>query len=671
MGTFLACVQLHLDDQRRAKMREAVVEALRERVLHGPFVETTDEADADRTVYIGPLGEKPWLTVFDSQGDLRKLAQELSAKTRGTAVFINLIDSDVVHLRRYTMGEIVDDYCNAPDQCSGYIDDPDWVSDWGDRSQEELVALTRGEAAKWLDLLAGSADPAKVQEVWQSKPVFADDILWAMVDALAMNEEEIWTASEGTGFERLMFRLTEPRRYEIKAEGPPILQLTGHGGLHHVCVGDPLEMFAGVQNNGGPATGLDVITWGSALDRGIAAVQKASIESATNPAEAQEAAFVRKQRRLAEKEIALFVASFPDLELPQGIAGGLETTSQSGVDWNKAYEALRATQIYVRVAGTVQRTGSGELCLAFSPHANRKRGQAVYPARLEAHPAPRRPLRSRQAPHPVSSDLLRKLEKPDQLFAMVVLGASREQSAEVVADALETWASYAVGKPSERLTAGLRSDIRLLPTRQKLMVAEIVQGKRRSTMREALVSCVSFELKSRSSRALFDASPLSFQHSNELPVPHLGFWFPCSVFDETRLAEIEKWLTGLVDSLMQWGDGLQAVMGKWDWWESTSLDLTPYEIACALGGQCTTGDFWCRRYLRGVTGRIWLGRDLLSHLGSLEPLEALAAITDLGGAIRLELGEQATMDEFERALAPLLPSGEDWRDGMGRIYPRK
>jgi hypothetical protein len=211
MGTSLSCVQVYIGDKQKNDTRDLVIETLRQRVLEGSFTEKArgEAKDSDRTVFVGPLGDAPWLTIFDSQGDLRELAQRVSAAINGTAVFINLLDSDIVHLRRYSDGELVDDYCNAPHLYDGYGPDPDWLPDWGDMTEEELKAATRGDLASWRDLLISGTDLSVLREIWDSEPVFADDILWASTDALAMNKDDIFTDFwfDAEKYTQLNFRL--------------------------------------------------------------------------------------------------------------------------------------------------------------------------------------------------------------------------------------------------------------------------------------------------------------------------------------------------------------------------------------------------------------------------------------------------------------------------------
>lgn len=669
MGTFLACVQVYLSDKQPTDTRAIVVETLRKLVVQGSFVETThdNDEDPDREIFVGPLGDVPWLTVVDRQDALQEVARRISAVIDGTAVSINLIDSDALHLRRYGHGRVVDDYCNDLDSCAAHIDDP-YVDEVRAARKE---AQSSGDVMKWRDLMADPADVDDLREVWSSDPVFADDILMATADALAMNKEEIWSEPQGETFTRLTFRTTEPRLHEIRAGGPPRLSLAGWQEVGTVYVGETLSLYVWVQNNGGPVTGLDVEAWGSTLDGKIVTLKTVAVRSANRSTDLDLAEFNSYERRAGDEKERVSKATFPALQLSAGIARGFLAVSQPNVPWLKAYAAMLETQCHVQILGSIEATGSGELFIAFRPHTNRRHGQAIYHAALEALPAPRRPLRHEEAQRPAPYRELHRLEKPDCLFALVSLGIDQQQIVKVVAAAVEAWVAEVAVKAADRFSIRLQMRPDLRPRAEKVRAEGIPGSDRWNELCEALGHCTSFSVKHRSAKVLFDANRMSYQHSEEVPALHLAVWFSTERRDEAELEEAEKWLADMVDSLMRQASGLQAMVGRWAWWDALYLDSTPYESACSLGGQCTTALFWCKKYLRGVTERIWLGPDLLTRMGGTDTLETVAVVTRVGDGVRVELKEDATLDELEQVLAPLLPNESDWRQGMEQLYPRK
>ncbi|MCL4396173.1 MAG: hypothetical protein M1482_15455 [Chloroflexi bacterium] len=670
MGTFLTSVQVRLGDKPRTETRALIIAAVRQRVLEGPYIETTTEEDhdPDRTVLVGPLGKAPWLTVIDKQENLRELAPRLSAVVQGAAVFINLLDSDVVHLRLYEDGAVFDDYCNAPESYDSYTYDPDWLPVWGTLSRSQLKARTRGRAEKWRDLLTDGTEPKKLRAIWNSKPVFADDILWGTADALGMDSNEISSMGEAEGFTRLTFRLSKPREYEIKATGLPKLSLAGYGVPERVYVGDIFDVSIMVQNDGAEGTGLDVTAWGSALEKGILKLTSANVQLPTRLEDALLVGFEPVQGKIGDQAANGYLARFDALKLPQGIADGRMAQMQRGVDWQKAYMALALTQIHTRILGSIQTTGDGDIFVGFIPYNNRDGGQTVYRASLRALPAPRRPLRSREAP---KSDLFQKLANPVQLFALVAMDSDRVRTAALVADVLQAWAVEMTHQSGKSLVTHLRSRPDLMPDKKRLDHRAVADSAYWRALREALETCVSFSAEGRAARAVFDVDTIFFQKSREEPAPQLGFFNVPEKVGDAANKSAEHGMIDIVDQLMKTGAIVQAMIGRWDWGPYPGLNMTPYEVACGVGGQCTTARFWCRRFLRGVTEKVWLGPDLVAQLGGTDQLVPIAHVTPVGNGVRIFLDASATIDQLEVALAPLLPGEKDWREGIDRLYMRR
>lgn len=210
MGTSIACIQVFTKDCDQNEAHKIIVASLRKRVKSESYIENTNGTlisryMKDRYTQVNHLRNRNWITVYDSRTDFRKLAQSLSKSVSGTAVTIMLFDSDILHLRRYTNGIMVDEYCNNPDGINHYVDadDPDWRSDWENIAESELLNQTRGSANKWSDLFRPDINPDDIQKIWDSDPLFKDDILWKTAKALGMNQNDILDAGQpGCGVEQ-------------------------------------------------------------------------------------------------------------------------------------------------------------------------------------------------------------------------------------------------------------------------------------------------------------------------------------------------------------------------------------------------------------------------------------------------------------------------------------
>lgn len=671
MGLTLACVMVLVEETKKESKREQIIDETTRMVLDGPYFETSDkdDNDPDRYVNVSPSGEGRWLTIFDSAGDLRSLAKSLSTRINGTAIYINLIDSDVIHLRRYTQGSSVDDYCNNPTIYDLYSDDPDRQSDWGDLTEEELKSVTQGDLSKWRDLFLEGGSIESLSALWQSRPVFADDILWATAYALGMDKDEIFHADQSTEFEQLTFRLSEPRRYEIEATGPPLLELVSYAPEEEYFVDYPFMLSITAQNNGKSSKGAHVAVYGDGIDQGLVEIEKVILRS-HDPEMVAESKFIKIKATSEGKEIDSWLGHLPDFELPQGLEGGNDVLLQKSVSWQKAFEALDKTRFSVSIVGTARRTGRGNIYQAIMPAENPIDGRVSNATAIVSYPGPRRPLRSVEARHLVQPFHLRNLETPVHLFGLIVMGTDQASSAERAGEEIKAWANLISAFGEDRLKVSTKTDVAMMPTERKLRVDDIKTVEFWDKQTRELGNCMSFRIDGKSSQVLFDNDPMFFQNSKYKPAPHFAVWFTVADFDEGTLITIEEWIVDVIDRLMLETNGLQAMVGKWDWFNYPNIYVTPYEVATGIGSTGSTSDYWCQKYLRGVTEHLWLGPDLISKIDDVTQLSTLAKMTQIDRNIRVDLHESSDLGEFEKALASILPSEQNWLDGYEEMFRR-
>jgi hypothetical protein len=162
---------------------------------------------------------------------------------------------------------------------------------------------------------------------------------------------------------------------------------------------------------------------------------------------------------------------------------------------------------------------------------------------------------------------------------------------------------------------------------------------------------------------------LFFQHGGDTLAPHLVLWLDSQGMAGEALQEAEAVLRAILDQLIVRADDLQALLARWNWssYYSHGAQSTPYELACGVHGQCTTGQSWCARYLRGVTNMLWL-ESVLGQRLDIAALDAVATLTPIGDGWRLDRRPQVSLDDLERALAPLIPGQDDWIARTGRLY---
>lgn len=674
MGTSLVCLQVYVGVKQKTEIRNVVIDAVRNKILNQGYVEASaqrNDPSPDRELFVGPLDDSPWLTIFVTSSHLREIAKDLSTVIEGTVIYVSLLDSNVVHLRRYSNGQMVDEYCNAPHLYDLYGTDPDSLSDWSETAENRLKAMTRGDLANWRDLFVAGVNSKQIRDLWDSDPILADDILWGTVAALGMNDEEImsdfWAGQGRESFTRFAFQLKEKPLYETKAEGPPILSLAGRSVPGEAYVGQQLSLQISIQNGGSAFVGLDISAWGSSFDMGIVHLSKAE---ALRAEKREEIIFTQIMGKIETQDVPLLISSNKEFLFPQGIPSDVHIGSSG--NWQKAFQAMLQAQVQFNFTVSIEKAGVGELFIAFIPHDNREDGRTVYEARLNALPMPRLPLPSKDAILPVHPLPMQLLETQSSLFGLVALGTEQKQSAEVVARIIETWVQMVARSKKDKFDTYLQITDKHNPKKKRLSASDIPESSYWQELRKGINDCVRFFIHHKAASVVYDLSTLFFKSSTEQPAPQLMFYYVLAEHSEKELDDVNGWLFETVNQLMLETSGLQAIVGKWGWRAvPTSLDATIYEAACNIHGQCTTARFWCQRFLRGVTPHLWLGSDLLGHLRERDKLDSVATVVSHGEGIRITLKDDATIDELERALDPLLPREQDWRDGNRRLFPRE
>jgi hypothetical protein len=151
-----------------------------------------------------------------------------------------------------------------------------------------------------------------------------------------------------------------------------------------------------------------------------------------------------------------------------------------------------------------------------------------------------------------------------------------------------------------------------------------------------------------------DTAPLS---------PHLGLWFDIRATKAPDIERVKTALVEIVDGIVRAGHAHQAFLARWDWRPALTLDATPYELACGVHGQCTTRHSWVERYLHAVADVVWLGPTLRERLPGFQAPEGTSAMA-IGSALRVTCGDAGAVRAFERAVAPLLPGADDWKNAL-------
>src|SRR5262249_34598731 len=150
-------IQVHTADRPSTQVRAALVEAVRQFFLDRSFVEVTDCAEADRTIFIASASPTPWIPVYDeaigadaSTEALVKVIEAWSARLSTSVVGLSLSDH-VLRMLLYREGRLVDRFVSEPE-----YDEP---------TPSEDDQHVPGHAELWRGLLASGAHSDDLQRV--------------------------------------------------------------------------------------------------------------------------------------------------------------------------------------------------------------------------------------------------------------------------------------------------------------------------------------------------------------------------------------------------------------------------------------------------------------------------------------------------------------------------
>ncbi|HEY3357474.1 MAG TPA: hypothetical protein VGQ83_29760 [Polyangia bacterium] len=371
MGSFFTNVQVFRGDHVTT---DALVAALQEVAAAEGLVPAAAVEAADRALVVAPAGPR-WLAIYDERTEsqdvtaLEALAAQSSRALETVAVAVLVHDSDVLELRLYERGALVDRYCNRPDY-------------FGKVSKKEKAAAA-GHADRWQPLLAADATAEALRLAWAGTPLFVEDMLAKVAGLLGWGEGQSLVGYDSladTEFPRTTLRLRHAVRpvWEQEVAGPPLFVWNGHTPELDLSVGDPLHVACGVRSAGGSGRGLDVLVQGAALDAGLVTIEHAELVQMRD-----EQACLIGDADFAGPAGGDRVAHFPDVEIRSGLGG--EASGGS-----RRQEAEAATRrLHVNLAGRVLAAGAGSLSVVLAPREHPD-GGCAFAISMEVMPTPRR-----------------------------------------------------------------------------------------------------------------------------------------------------------------------------------------------------------------------------------------------------------------------------------------
>ena len=665
VGSFFTNVQIHTGQADAAAARARLIEALRQSAATEGFVEA-GSGEPDRTILVGPPGR--WIAVYDEATEgqdpklLDALATTLSRALESDAVSILVHDSDVLELRLFERGKLIDSFNSNP-------------SYFG-RVSAKLRAAGRGQADRWKKLLTEGATVEQLRKEWMEERTFADDTLRNTaaligIDPLRASVGYRYALEEGLdGLEPLRFRQEKRPAGDAPVQGPSKFEIAGYSPKVDLSAGSPLRISGSVRNAGGASKGITVVAWGDALDRELVAVDR--VELVVGDPRRAERVTGEFKSSTGQEGRPMRLAEFADLSIPAGF--DLSGATSNPVRW---VERHHASSVHANIEGRVLVAGEGKICLGFVP-LTWKEGQSGYAISLMISPPSRRPLRA--APE-VDAALLRQLDPGTTLTVLASSSLDVTSAAAIACELIERWGANFPERGHFDLGV-FRSKLGARPQTDRAKAAGFFQSARWKKLKGQLAKeQVVRARRGDDAERITVKSPDGFAFGRTiLPrpdeadpmLPTLALSIDLAGRTADEAARIRVLGIELADEFMTRASGIQALVTRWKGGQiHASLDMTPYETACGVGGQCTLMRSWQTRWLRAVGTEVtWLGPQLAARVASSPALAAAAEMTNVGNSLRLTLRRPEDIDQLERSLQEILPGQQDWVAGTNRLYGR-
>jgi hypothetical protein len=682
VGAFFTNVQVR--SQSRSSWDALLKGLIDAAASEGRSLAEDDQADCDRSVVVGPGDD--WISVYDqttedlSLDNLDALVTLASKIIGGSALSVFVHDSDVLELRLFDSGKLVDRYNNAPDYFAE------------DELTAQEAAAAAGNPQRWQALLADGRTVGDLSSCWAQKPVFAEETAWKTAELLGCTPERMTVGhrdlKEGplpdTATE-LRFCLRERPVWETPAHGPPQLvdEVDMGRANSRMAVGDNLQLSMTCQNAGGAGKGLSILVSGDALAKELVKVEsfQVIVGSVMEGAEYQVLSPVPQ----TSTDEPVLQATLPDQFIPAGVPGGMQALGGNPI---KAVQVMARSQVHVNVVGSVVKAGKGTLVIRLCPGENSRQGSIDIERRLAIDSPLYRPI---HAPSDISAHMLRPLIGDACLVAMVVMDAPRERTGDLAARTFEQLAmqcselgNYEViiyraerGKAPKGRTASIEGyfgTVKWKRVRDEMCHEQQVFIATEPVMPDvlALNEGEMPNLHPDGHGLIVGGAPLDQSLPNDPALVAVCWWVDVSKWTPGKVAEAEALLKTSIDASMQCGDGVQAFISRWGQ-APHGVDATPYEAACNIYGPVTTFKSWSTRWLRAMgTESLWIGKTLRKELdvGVEASLEAHAEVSQIGPALRIEPHSRDELPALERLLEAIIPTQQASEETTRAFYGR-
>ncbi|MBM3766734.1 MAG: hypothetical protein FJW32_15190 [Acidobacteria bacterium] len=630
MGLTTESVHVAPEGVSSTEAERAICAALRRTVLEGPFEEVAG-GEGERTLIVLRRGR--WYSVFDSEfGSSDLIGKALSNAASVPALSMAVHDSDAMEMKLWSNGAVASHVkAGAGRRAKGALD-------------------------PFVPLMGASGSIIALKNALDTGTVFAEDKIAGAAELLGLDVETCLSTAEdflerGSDGIRLQFRSSVVRPV---AAGLPDLRSAGNMGVREFGEGDVVSQIAGsVVNHGGELVGLRVTVSGGAIEDGLIEAKQVVATHFVVSGKKQQP--VRYTAELGQNN----TVEFPDLRIPGYVAPKLGLFSIFSM--RSAMREAACSQIYLDVTGKALVAGQGDVRLRVS--AMNGGGPLDTSTQLVVH---RGSLRGIKMPEGIGSAALRELDHGSVLQGMVVFNGSAAEAAPLASVAIEEWCEFVASeRPGDWFVSSSKGGLMAMPKMATVKGSEIGSSRkwrdRLAELPDLHTLDASLNEITRDGGAAWQCNSPFYMLGRAEHLPHVY------LFADTRTVPAgEELLVKLVESMFVEGRAVQAYVAKWG---ASVPEMTTYDMASGVHGQCTTSRHWAENYVRGAAPRLWLGEALWAKLDAAA-LGAVGSITPLAHGRRFELGEGKTRTDLDQALAAVIGGAEEWRAAAGKLYGR-
>jgi len=683
MGSFFTNLQFFTGSGEKKQMHSKIKEILNTYICSLGFIEREGNENPDLTVAVSPLTEKPWISVYDQgtedqdQKKLYSLLETLTKEISCYGVGITVHDSDVLYMVLYEKGKYIDSYDSNP-LC------------FGEKLSKNQIEKQKAHPERWQKIIKTGYTIENLEKLFNNKSsILAEDELYSGYAEIFDWNKEFCTVGYNyleeintEGFSNLKFLLKNKVESEAKSQRSPVFKIHSHNTSLAGIVKFGFTFHFSFFNQGGESKGIRIVLWGSGLEQAIIDKKSLTAEiwlgSISNKHGLNKTVnFFPSQSRSDEQ---LLILEFPDFHITAGMKKDpyVFNYGQMKAQMDKFY----STHINVNLTGRYANPGKDKLYIGCVPLENLEHGSTSLTVPLDVMDSPRLPLNFVMSESNMYSfgvqSAIRQLSLKRIVFSMVVIPNINNDAYRVIQNIAQEWVVFIqenyIGTARHFFLQNQKEDkfnnnkihfknkygsknwgvftgsvcannnlLLTLPTHKEDISDTLELNERLHNSGFIL-----------SNKAMADA----FTKKSSPDAKHICFWIDLHAFPENREKRAAALLEEFIEKIMNIPGSLQSFITFWDFSpHSSDIIATPYETACGIQytGQTRSLD-WCGSFLRMVSERMWIGKDLAGRISAFDDLNKCAYINKEDEIFKIILKPHFSIADLEKCLVNILPS---------------